>query len=302
MTHTLPLWRSILFVPVLNDKFLRGAPKRRADCIQLDLEDAIPPDQKDAARLKVAEAADTLVENGCDVIVRINRSFRLAVPDIEASVRASVSALTLPKVPNAAHVQSLAEIVEEIERERGIEIGHTLFVVMIETAEALEQMVEIAEASPRVVGLIVGAEDLAVSMGMDPTHQALLVPNVRAVAAARAAGCLPLGFVGSVAGYSDLDEYRTLIREARSLGFAGAFAIHPDQVDILNQEFSPSEADIDHATRLVAAFEAALAQGRGAVSFGGKMIDLPVVERAKSVLAARNRISEIAHAPRGVAR
>lgn len=294
MTHALPLWRSILFVPVLNDKFLQGAPKRGADCIQLDLEDAIPPDQKDAARLKIAEAADSLVANGCDVIVRINRSYRLAVPDIEASVRGSVRALTLPKVPNAAHVQSIAEIVEEVEREQGLAIGHTRFVVMIETAQALAHMAEIAQASPRVVGVIVGAEDLAVSMGMDPTHQALLVPNVGAVAAARAAGCLPLGFVGSVAGYSDLEEYRTLIREARGLGFAGAFAIHPDQVDILNQEFSPSEDEIDHATQLVAAFEAALAQGRGAVSFGGKMIDLPVVERAKSVLAARDRIAEIA--------
>ena len=298
MNRELPLWRSILFVPVLNDKFVQGAPKRGADCIQLDLEDAIPPDQKDSARQKVGEVADSLAENGCDVIVRINRSFRLAIPDIEASVRTSVCALTLPKVPNAAHVRSLVEVVEDVERERGIEIGHTQLVVMIETAEALEQMTEIALASPRIVGLIVGAEDLAVSMGMDPTHQALLVPNVRAVGAARTAGCLPLGFVGSVAGYSDLNEYRGLIREARSLGFAGAFAIHPDQVNILNQEFSPSDAEIDHATRLVSAFDAAIAKGQGAVSFGGKMIDLPVVERAKSVLAARDRLAEIAQTAR----
>lgn len=302
MTEALPLWRSILFVPVLNDKFLKGAAQRGADCIQLDLEDAIPPDQKADARLKVGEAADVLVEDGCDVIVRINRSFRLAVPDIEASVRPSVSALTLPKVPNAAHVCSLAEIADEIERERGMPVGHTRFIVMIETAEALEQMTEIAQASPRVVGLIVGAEDLAVSMGMAPTHQALLVPNVRAVAAARTAGCLPLGFVGSVAGYSDLDGYRALIREARSLGFEGAFAIHPDQVDILNREFSPSDEEIDHATRLVAAFEAALAEGRGAVSFGGKMIDLPVVDRAKAILAAGDRIAEMAQKNRKIAR
>lgn len=289
MSHPLPAWRSILFVPVLSDRFIEGAARRGADCIQLDLEDAIPLNRKGDARGRIREVSDRLSGEGCDVIVRINRPFRQAISDIEASVCQSVTALTLPKVPDAAHVRSLIEVIEEIERERQLPLGHTGLIAMIETADALERMTEIAAASPRVVGIIVGAEDLAVSMGMQPTHLSLQVPNLRLVAAARAAGCLPLGFVGSIAGYSNLDEYRNLIREARGLGFTGAFAIHPAQVPVLNEEFSPSEDEIRHARALIDTFNAASARGEGAVSFEGKMVDLPVVEQARAILTVAHQ-------------
>lgn len=233
--------------------------------------------------------ADRLSNEGCDVVVRINRPFRQAIPDIEASIRPSVAALTLPKVPDAAHVRSLIEVIEEVERERKLDPGHTGLIAMIETADAVERMTDIAAASDRVIGVIVGAEDLAVSMGMQPTHLSLLVPNLRAVAAARAAGCLPLGFVGSIAGYSNLDEYRDLIREARGLGFTGAFAIHPAQVPVLTEKFSPSKEEVRHARALIETFNAAAARGEGAVSFDGKMVDLPVVERARATLTAADR-------------
>ncbi len=287
----LPNWRSILFVPALNERFIAGAATRGADCIQLDLEDAIPPQQKRQARETVANVADRLSSEGCDIIVRINRPWRMAVADIEASVRASVCALTLPKVPHAGHIGSICELIDEVEREQGLAAGHTGLIVMIETAAALFRMDEIARASDRVIGLIVGAEDLAVSMGMHPTHQSLFVPNVQLVAAARAAGRMPLGFVGSVAGYSDPDGYRALIREARALGFTGAFAIHPSQVPILNAEFAPSPEEVKDARDLIATFEQGMSEGRGAISHKGKMVDLPVVEQARAILAAHTRFS-----------
>lgn len=289
--RNLPDWRSILFVPVLNERFVSGAAARGADCIQLDLEDAIPPEQKQLAREHVANVADRLASEGCDIIVRINRPWPMAVADIQASVRPSVRALTLPKVPHAGHIGSICEILDEVEREKGMATGHTGLIVMIETAEALFQMDKIARASKRIIGLIVGAEDLAVSMGMRPSHQSLLVPNVQAVAAARAAGCMPLGFVGSVAGYSDLDGYRSLIKEARELGFTGAFAIHPDQVPILNAEFAPSSEEVKAARDLIATFDQGMKEGRGAISYQGKMVDLPVVEQARATIAAHARFS-----------
>ncbi|ODT66281.1 MAG: hypothetical protein ABS75_27850 [Pelagibacterium sp. SCN 63-23] len=289
--RNLPHWRSILFVPVLNERFVAGAPARGADCIQLDLEDAIPPDQKQAARDRVSTVADQLAGEGCDVIVRINRPWRTAAADISSAVRPSVHALTLPKVPGAGHVAAICEILDEVEREREMAAGHTKLIVMIETAEALFNLEQIVRASDRIIGVIVGAEDLAVSMGMRPTHQSLLVPNVQAVAAARAAGCMPLGFVGSVAGYSDLDGYRALIREARELGFTGAFAIHPAQVPVLNEEFAPSLDEVEAARALIASFEEGMRQGRGAISHLGKMVDLPVVEQARAVLLAHDRFA-----------
>lgn len=291
MNRTLPLWRSMLFVPANNERFLAGAASRGADAIQLDLEDSIPPERKEDARSRVRAAAAGLAERGVEVVVRINRPWRQAVRDLEASVCAEVRAITLPKVPDASHIRAVCEILDELERERGLASGHTGLVAMIETADALGEMKAIA-AAPRVLGITVGAEDLAVSMGMVPDADGLYVPNVMAVAAARAAGCLPIGYIGSVAGFSDLEEYRRIIRRARRLGFAGGFCIHPAQVGILNEEFAPSDAEVEEARGIVAAFEAGLREGRGAVRHNGRMLDLPVVEQARALIARREMVDK----------
>ena len=293
--RALPLWRSMLFVPVLNEKFLAGAASRGADCIQLDLEDSIPLARKTEARAAVRAAAETLASQGIDVVVRINRPWRMAIADIEASVGPAVVALNLPKVPDVGHVCAVAEILDELEAERGLARGHTRLVVMIETPGGLIDMAAIATASDRVVAMTVGAEDLALAMGMEPVEDALYVPNVQAVAAARAAGILPIGYVGTVAEYEDEARFRETAERARRLGFAGGFCVHPKQVPILNAAFSPSAAEVAEAKALIAAYDAALAAGNGAVNHNGRMIDQPVAERARALLtraaaiAARQR-------------
>ncbi|CAN5356339.1 CoA ester lyase [soil metagenome] len=289
--RTLPLWLSMLFVPVLNDTFLAKAATRGADCIQLDLEDSIPFARKAEARAAVAVAAAGLAAQGVEVVVRINRPWRMAIADIEASVSPAVLGLTLPKVPDASHVRAIGEVIDELEAERGLTRGHTRLVAMIETAEGLLNMAEIARASDRVVGITVGAEDLGLSMGMEPNEDALYVPNVQAVAAARAAGVLPIGYVGTVAEFADEAKYRATAERARRLGFAGGFCIHPKQVPILNAAFSPGETDVADARELVAAYEAAERAGKGAVTHKGRMIDAPVVDRARALLQRHNAIS-----------
>ena len=274
----------MLFVPVLNEAFLAGAARRGADCIQLDLEDSIPADRKGEARAAVAAAAASLAGQGVEVVVRINRPWRMAIADMEASVAAAVVGLTLPKVPNANHVRAVGEILDELEAERGLARGHTRLVAMIETAEGLLAMAEIARASDRVIGITVGAEDLALSMGMEPDEDALYVPNVQAVAAAHAAGVLPIGYVGTVAQYQDEAKYRATAERARRLGFAGGFCIHPRQVSILNAAFSPSEVEVGEARALLAAYEAGTRAGKGAISHNGRMVDQPVVDRARALL------------------
>ena len=152
-------------------------------------------------------------------------------------------------------------------------------------------MAEIAAASERVVALTVGAEDLALDMDMRPTADALYVPNVQAVAAARAAGILPIGYVGTVADYQDEGLYRQTAEQARQLGFAGGFCIHPKQVPILNAAFSPSAEEVADAEAIVTAYEAAERAGQGAVSHRGRMVDRPVVERARALLARHAEIA-----------
>lgn len=282
--NPMPVWRSMLFVPATSDRFIDSALRQPADALQIDLEDSVAIDQKELARERLPGIADRFMQSGYDVIVRVNRPWRQLVRDLEATVRASVRAVTLPKVPNAAFVQAVAEILSELEAEAGIAIGHTLIIAMIEDPEGMENMSSIAVAHSRVCGIIVGAEDLALSMRMAVDDDGLYVPNVMAVAAARRAGIMPIGFIGSVADFSDPEVFRHRIRRARRLGFDGAFCIHPKQVSIVNEEFAPQAVDVEHARALLDEFERQSAAGRVAFSFKGRMVDLPVVAQARQLV------------------
>lgn len=278
-------WRSMLFVPIVNDRFVQSALKQPADAIQLDLEDSVALEQKAQARERVAEVAALCAGHGKDVIVRVNRPWRHLLRDIEASVGPHVKALTLPKVPNAAFVQSVVEVIDELELERGMASGSTRLIVMVEDAEGLQNMQEIAAAHPRVCGMIVGAEDLAVSLQMAVSADTLYVPNVMAVAACRRAGIAPIGFVGSVADFADREAFRQTVERGAALGFEGAFCIHPAQVPIANAAFAPSAAAVARARALIAAFKEEEARGRSACTFEGRMVDAPVVKQAQRVVA-----------------
>lgn len=278
------LWRSILFVPATNDRFVESALRRPADVLQIDLEDSVAPDDKALGRGRVRDIARKFVAAGYDVTVRINRPWRLALPDIEQSVSADVAALTLPKVPDASYIRFIGEILDECEVEQGLSVGHTRLIAMVEDAEGLANMAEIAAASSRVCGMIVGAEDLAANMRMAVTEDTLYIPNAMAVASCRRAGIVPIGFVGSVADFKDENEFRDKIKRARGLGFDAAFCIHPKQVAIVNEEFAPKRADVETASQLIAEFEKQKKLGKAACTFNGRMVDLPVVLQARQLV------------------
>ena len=294
-TPSLPVWRSIMFVPAVSDRFVESAFKVPADLLQIDLEDSVGPLQKDEARARVGGIADRFAAAGRNVSVRVNRPWRMLVRDLEAAVRKSVLAIALPKVPDASFVQSVAEVLAELEREQGLPVGHTRIITMIEDAEGVTQMNQIAAAHTRVVGQIVGAEDLAVSMHMAVDDDSLYVPNVMNVTACRRAGIMPIGFIGSVADFKDQDTFRGRIRRAKKLGFESAFCVHPAQVGILNEEFAPSAAEVEYAAGMVVEFEREVQSGRAAFTYRGRMVDLPVVDQARQVLA-RHQVVQAANA------
>jgi len=285
MSRSLPVWRSMLFVPVNVPRFVQGAADRGADAVILDLEDSIAPSQKDQARAALADAIPVVARRGADVLVRLNRPWRLLVRDLEAAVIPGVGALMLTKVESPEHVQAVAEMVEELEVERSLPAGGVSFVVLVETAAGFFRMEAIARAHHRVVAISLGAEDFALSVGMLPEPEGLFYPKQHTIFAARAAGIQPLGFIGSIADYRDQDAFRAIVRRSRRLGFVGASCIHPLQVSVLNEEFAPTAEEVAQAERMVAVYDAALAAGTGAVEFEGRMIDIPVVERARRVLA-----------------
>lgn len=283
--RSLPAWRSLLFVPVTNDKFVATAHTRGADALILDLEDSVATARKDEARGRLAAAAETVARGGADVLVRINRPWRLAFRDIEAAVSPRIHSLILPKVENAHHVAVVSEVVGELERARGMAVGTTKLVALVESAEAYPHMLDIANADARVIAITLGAEDFSASCGMVPDEDGLYVPKMQMLVCAKAAGVIALGFVGTVADYKDLDGLRKAAQRARRLGFMASTCIHPAQVPIVNAAYSPSDKEVAHARRVVAAAEAAEAAGVGAYEVDGKMIDFPVVERARKLLA-----------------
>lgn len=285
MTRDLPNWRSLLYVPASAEKFVARAHERGADVVILDLEDGVAPDAKDAARAGLPASVRSVRQNGADVVVRINRPLRMAVQDIAAAIAAGADGLICTKMMGADHVRLLSELTAESEAEAGRAIGSVRFIVLIEDAAAIAHAQAIASADPRVVALGVGGEDLATDLGAEPTPDALDLPKRIGVVAARAAGVLPLGFIGTVAGLKDLDGYRAMLRRSKAIGFACASCVHPSQVAIINEEYGARPEEVERARRLVAAFEAALAEGKGAVAFEGNMIDKPIVDRARRLIA-----------------
>ncbi|HEX9672430.1 MAG TPA: CoA ester lyase [Burkholderiales bacterium] len=284
MKPDLPVWRSLLYVPVNVEKFVEKAHTRGADVLQLDLEDAVPPAEKEKARTLVEKNAARVRRGGADVVVRINQPLALAVRDLEHSVCPDVDGIAITKADSASHVKLLDQLVSELEAKRGMKAGHTKFIVMIETADAFTRIDEIPRASARVVAMNIGGEDFALDLNAQPDDDVLLHPKQRMIIAARAAGVMPLGFIGTVADFSDWEKFRLMVRRARRFGFDGAACIHPGQVTIVNEEYTPSAEEVAYARKVIQMDREAAAAGRGSFQIDGKMIDIPVVVRAERLL------------------
>ena len=286
-----PVWRSMLYVPATSEKFIEKAHERGADAIKIDLEDAVAPAEKPRARTLVRSAAKVVAKGGADVLVRINRPLRMAVDDLEASVWPEVQGLVLPKVESSDHIGFLTEIITELEEERGMQRGHIKLMALIETPRGYSNVRDIARSSHRLSAIALGQEDFSAEMGMvEPEGMSLLSYYQTVQVAAREAGILPIGYPGSIAEFTDLELFKSNALAARKLGFDGGACIHPKQVPILNEAFTPTDEEIDRSERMVAAYDAAMAAGDGAVAFEGKMIDVPVVARAERILSIRDRI------------
>ena len=286
-----PVWRSMLYVPATSEKFIEKAHERGADAIKIDLEDAVALAEKPRARTLVRSAAKTVARGGADVLVRINRPLRMAVDDLEASVWPEVHGLVLPKVESADHIGFLAEIITELEDERDMQRGHIKLMALIETPRGYSNVRDIANSSERLSAIALGQEDFSAEMGMvEPEGMSLLSYYQTVQVAAREAGILPIGYPGSIAEFTDLELFKSNALIARKLGFDGGACIHPKQVPILNEAFTPTDDEIDRSERMVAAYDEAMAAGDGAVAFEGKMIDVPVVARAERILSIRDRI------------
>lgn len=274
------MWRSLLFVPVLNNRLVEGAARRGADAVVLDLEAAVPQDRKEEARAALANVVPDLKVAGLDIAVRVNPPDEGGIGDIAAAIEVGVDLIVLPQatpdwVRQAAGAARATPVIPLVESPRGV-------------IDALA----IAEAAPTVVGLGFGVEDYATEMGAPPTPDLLVPAACQVIQAARAAGCEPLVIADTIADYTDLKRFEAAAVRARASGASGGFAIHPGQVEILNRIFMPSDEEFREAQEVIALAKEASHNGDAIATLNGKMIDAPIVARARSVIAARQRIAD----------
>jgi citrate lyase subunit beta / citryl-CoA lyase len=271
------LRRTRLYLPGNTPKFFINAGLHQPDAVILDLEDSVPPPEKDAARLLVRNALRAVSFYGAERMVRINQ-LPLGLEDVRMVACHGVDTIVIPKVEDAAQVKTVYALLNDL----GAPQLHLLPIV--ESARGALNAYGIATAAPTVVALAIGLEDYTADIGAQRTaggrESAWACSQV--INAARAAGVQPLASVFS--SVDDTEGLRAYAQEARALGFDGVGCIHPRQVRVVHEAFAPADKEMEQAQRILAAFDEATAAGSGVVAVDGRMVDAPVVERARQTL------------------
>ena len=293
----LPPMRSLMFVPAHRERMVERAlglgefGASGLDVAILDLEDGVPPAAKDEARRRIADVLARISRDGGGPrrYVRIRRALSDdGAGDLDAVVRTGLAGIMAPKVRRPDEVEWLAERLDELEQSAKVPHGTVRIIPSIESAAALIEAPRIAKASDRVAGLAFGSEDFALDLGLPTKREGeaadLLYTRSATVVAAVSAG--KLAFDGIWPDIKDGAGLRADALRARRLGFTGKTLIHPDQIAAVNEIFSPTVAEVEEARRVVHAFDEAVTRGEGAVALDGRMLDAPVVDRARRVLRA----------------
>ncbi|KLU67264.1 citrate lyase subunit beta [Desulfosporosinus acididurans] len=286
------IMRSILYIPGNNPKMVAKAPEFVADIITLDLEDSVPPAEKEAARKLVAENLKYAGSNGAQVFVRINNwETELTNDDLEAIVYEGLAGVTLAKTGCAADVQRLDWKLEELERRRGLEVGSVKISMLLETAKGIIHAAECCLASKRNVNAIFGAVDYCRDMRVKLTNESVEQQYARAhmAVACRAAGIVAID--APFVDFKNIEAFEKNVAEGRQMGYEGRMIIHPGQIEPSNRMYAPDPADVEWARGVVKVFEEeGIAKGKASVSYNNKMVDTPVYLNAKDILAAQAEI------------
>jgi citrate lyase subunit beta/citryl-CoA lyase len=278
--------RSLLFVPGNKENMLGKALTFRPDAFVPDMEDSVPTAEKANARRVIRAFLPKLAGVGVPVIPRVNAlDTEWIAEDLAAVVGLEIYGISVGKVDVPDDINAISDLIGDLEKKAGRPTGEIKLIPWLESAKAIVHCYAICCASPRIVGVAFGGEDFTLDMGIERLEDESEVEYPRNVlcVAARAAGVAALDT--PYFRFKDEDGLAANIAASKQTGFKGKFAIHPAQIDAINAGFSPSEAEIAHARRVVAAFEEAERQGRGSTSLDGKVIDVPVVKRARAVLA-----------------
>ncbi len=278
--------RSLLFTPGNKESMLTRAAASRPDVLVPDMEDSVADGDKESARALIAEWLPRLGQSPALLLPRVNSlGTRWFEADVAAVAVGGVWGISIGKVESAADISAVSRALAQNERAAGLEPGSLRVIPWIETALAIVNCYEICRASDRIAAVAFGGEDYTADLGVERLDDESNVVYARSTIcnAARAAGVLALDT--PYFQFRDDEGLKSSCAASRRLGFKGRFAIHPAQIETINACYSPSAAEIDEARRIVAAFEQAESKGRGSTSLDGRVIDVPVVRRARALLA-----------------
>jgi citrate lyase subunit beta/citryl-CoA lyase len=277
--------RSLLFVPGHRARFYEKLAELRPDAVIIDLEDAVPPAEKPLARTMVRERLGGPLLAGLQVFVRVNAVdspfFR---DDVRGTVAAGLDGIFLPKAASAEEIHEANMLLAQTELRVGLLLGGVRIVPIVETVTGALNARELAVASPRVMALAFGAEDFTLDLGVERSRDGIETryPRAQVALAAHGAGRLAID-----TPWTAIDDAEGLVRETaegRQFGYTAKQAIHPSQIGPIHTAFTPTAAEVAWARRVVAAYDEAIAQGAGAINLDGKLIDVPMVARARRVL------------------
>ena len=278
--------RSMLFLPGNNPNMLINAGCLGADAVIFDLEDAVSPAEKDAARLLVRNTMRYMDLDGCEIVVRINSvDTDFWRKDLDTVIPCKPDVILLPKSAESADIRLVDEYISDLEEKLELQKGGVQIMPLIETAMGVENAFAIASSCKRVCALFLGAEDLTADLQCKRTKEGREIEYARQrlVVAARAAGVDVYD-----TPFTDVNDDEGIVQDARlakALGVTGKASISPRHVDVINEVFSPTLAEIEYAYEVVEAIRVAKEMGKGAVSLRGKMIDAPIVARAERTIA-----------------
>ncbi len=289
------LLRSWMFVPGNRQRMIEKSLGVPVDAVMMDIEDGVAPAEKDSARQQIAACLDQVAANlksGKPFrtparFVRINAvGHERSRDDLALVVRHGLEGLVVPKVETAEQIKTVAQILDRRESELGLSPGTLRMLAALESPKGLFNAYAIATASPRVIGLLFGAEDFSRELSLPLRREGEARDLVYARSAlVTAAACAHVQAVDGVwPDLQDTEGLKAFALQSRRLGFSGMSLIHPAQVDAVNAAFTPAADEIDYARRVLKAFDEARARGEGAVAFGGQLLDLPIVDRARQTL------------------
>jgi citrate lyase beta subunit len=277
--------RALLYTPGDDPHKIRKAANLDADCVCLDIEDGVADNQKKIARNTITQLLPTLEFGRSERLVRINPVGSTHIDDdLDAICPSRPDGIVIPKVQSGEQVQRVAERIDEFEKQSGTTSGSIILIAIIESALAMVNLREIATANRRLEALIFGAEDLAADLGAERSKSGWEVFYARSAIVTHTAayGLQAIDMVNI--DFQDLDNLLFSSRQGVKMGYAGKQVIHPDQVQPVQEAFTPSDEQIIEAKKVLEEFEQHQEAGRGAYASNGKMIDAPIVKSAQSIL------------------